>query len=237
MRNILLILVSVAILASCSTQKGVTRAKTYSQIYEEKPVSILVLPPINRSVKVEAKELFYSSMAAPISQFGYYVFPPLLTMEILKEESAYDSELFLDASMKRVGEAFGADAVLFTIIHDWRKTAIAAQMSVKVEYILKSTRTDAVLFSRVGDVNISFVEGSGSALGMLISTVLNTVMTKEIVGGRACNYYTLSDLPRGKYHPFYGKDSEIIAQPKEFNGSLSVQQAQSAANASASAVR
>ena len=70
MRNILLILVSVAILASCSTQKGVTRAKTYSQIYEEKPVSILVLPPINRSVKVEAKELFYSSMAAPISQFG-----------------------------------------------------------------------------------------------------------------------------------------------------------------------
>ena len=81
--------------------KKLLKKDAYSALYHEKPLSVLVLPPINRSVKVEAKEAFYSSLSAPIAQMGYYTLPPLLAMDILKEESAYDSELFFGQSTKK----------------------------------------------------------------------------------------------------------------------------------------
>ena len=91
MKKFLWALVAGGLLSSCSTV-SVTKSQRYPQVYAERPVSILVMPPINRSTKVDAKALFYSSLIVPLSQRGYYVFPPLLTMEILKEESAYDAE-------------------------------------------------------------------------------------------------------------------------------------------------
>jgi hypothetical protein len=216
MKHIIFVLASVILLSACSSTK-VTKSKQYASIYEEKPLSILVMPPINRSTKVEAKELFYSSLIVPLSQRGYYIMPPLLTMEILKEESAYDAELFIDSSMKRVGDLFGVDAVLFTTIHKWQKTTIASQVRVEVEYTLKSTHTDEVLFNRKGDIIYSPQSNTGSFLGNIISDMLTTALTKEIEIGRKCNVYTLQDLPAGKYSPSYGADGETYAGKASFS--------------------
>lgn len=199
-----LILLSI-VLASCSTTK-VMKSERYPHMYEEQPVSILVMPPINRSTKVEAKELFYSSLIVPLSLRGYYVMPPLLTMEILKEESAYDAEMFIESSMKQVGELFGVDAVLFTTIHEWNKTALLSQVRVIVEYTLKSTKTDEVLFNRKGDILYSPNANTGNILGNIIANALTTALTKEIEMGRKCNVYTLGDMPAGKYDPLVGTD-------------------------------
>lgn len=206
----------VVLFASCTATKLQTKSDTYKTIYEEKPLSILALPPINKSTKVEAKELFYSSLAIPFTLRGYYVMPPLLSMEILKEESAYDSEMFINSSMKKVGELFGVDAVLFTTIHEWTKTSIASQINVKIEYLLKSTKTDEVLFNRIGDVTLSISMNTGNILADMVGCMVATSLTKEIVVGRNCNIYTISDIPAGKYSPMFGKDGELNAQPKEF---------------------
>ena len=40
-------------------------------------------------------------------------------MAILKQESAYDSELFVNAPLSKFKEVFGADVALFTTIHKW----------------------------------------------------------------------------------------------------------------------
>lgn len=219
MKKIFLIAIAALVLASCA-QKLTPKRETYSHMYEEKPLTILTLPPINRSTKVEAKELFYSSLVVPLTLKGYYVLPPLLSMEIMKEESVYDAELLLNNSMKRVGEAFGVDAVLFTIIHDWRKTALAGQVNVSIEYILKSTKTDEILFNRKGNITYRPNVNTGSALGNLVGSMIATAMTKEISVGRSCNYYTLSDMPAGKYEPKFGLDGDTPAQPKEFSATL-----------------
>lgn len=211
---ILLIAVAVAV-SSCTVTKSLTKAEAYKGLYDEKPVAILALPPINRSTKVEAKELFYSSLVTPLTQKGYYLLPPLLTMEILKEESAYDAELFMDNSMTRVGEMFGVDAVLFTIIHEWTKTSIASQVKVDIEYIIKSTRTDEVLFTRRGAVIHDTSNSQGGLMGLAIG-MLASALTKEIVVGRSCNVYTLSDIPAGKYSPDYQKDGLTAAGEKQF---------------------
>jgi len=216
MKHILYIALLAILASSCSTGKLLPKSEAYKNVYEEKPLSILLLPPINRSTKVEAKEFFYSSLTVPFTLNGYYVMPPLLSMEILKEESAYDAELFINNSMKQVGDLFGVDAVLFTTIHDWRKTAIASQVNVKVEYLLKSTKTDEILFHRTGDVTLSISMNSGSLVGNIVGSMIATSLTKEIVVARNCNMFTISDIPAGKYSPDYGTDQNEKAQPAEF---------------------
>ncbi|MDR0907535.1 MAG: DUF799 domain-containing protein [Rikenellaceae bacterium] len=219
MKKIIYILIVACLVVSCSTTR-VTKSERYAEIYEEKPVSILVMPPINRSTKVEAKELFYSSLVVPLSQRGYYIMPPLLTMEILKEESAYDAEMFVGSSMRRVGELFGVDAVLFTTIHEWAKTTLAAQIRVVVEYTLKSTKTDEVLFSRKGDITYTPSSNSGNSLADVLSSMLTTALTSEIEVGRKCNVYTLGDLPAGKYSPSWGADGDTPSGAQSFKAQI-----------------
>lgn len=42
-------------------------------------------------------------------------------MELFRSESAYDSELFLEGSLKRFREIIGADAAMFTVIKAWER--------------------------------------------------------------------------------------------------------------------
>lgn len=219
MRTILICLLLAGTFAGCSSKKSLKK-DTYSALYREKPLSVLVLPPINRSVKVEAKEAFYSSLSAPIAQRGYYTMPPLLAMDILKEESAYDSELFLGQSTKKIGEVFGADAVLFTTIHNWTKVSIAQCIRVKIEYQMISTATDEVLFHRIGDITVNTSVNTGNAIGNIVASIVVTALSKEIIAGQRCNLYTFSDLPAGKYHADFGQDGEKKAQRKVFKANV-----------------
>ncbi len=209
------------IISSCSTPISLpTREKTYSVLYEQNPISIMILPPINRSTKVEAKELFYSSLIIPLTQRGYYVLPPYLTMSILQEESAYDAELYINNSIVRAGELFGADAALFTIIHKWDKSTIAGVINIDIEYILKSAKNDETLFHRRGDITLSIEMNTGSILGDIIGTMITTAITKEIGVARSCNIRSFLDIPFGYHSPYHNQDREITSQPKEFKETL-----------------
>jgi hypothetical protein len=218
MKQLFIIALGIVALTSCNTTIPISKQEAYKNLYEEKPLSILVMPPINRSVKVEAKEFFYSTLASPIAQKGYYIVPPLLAMEILKEESAYDAERFIDHSVMKFGEVFGIDAVLFTTIHEWSKSQINSRVTVKVEYLMKSAKTDEVLFHRTGEVALSTSVNTGSLIGDVVGSIVSTALTKEIVVGRKCNAYSLSDLPAGKYDDInFDKDGIQVSQPKEFS--------------------
>lgn len=199
----------------------VKKSQRYPLLYNERPKSIMILPPINKSVNVEAKEQFYSSLIVPLTLSGYYVLPPLLTIDVLKEESAYDAETFLNNSMKPVGALFGADAVLFTIIHNWEKSTVLNNITVKVEYMMKSTKTDSVLFHRIGRITYSSQLNSGNVWVDLLGQMLITSMQKEIEIGRKCNSYTLSDIPNGLYSPSFQADSIAPSGNKEFSVSVS----------------
>lgn len=95
MKKLLLVISALGILLSgCTTTAPVSKFSAYRGLYEARPVSVLIMPPINRSTNVEAKEYFHSTLNVPIANAGYYVIPPFLSMEILKRESAFDSELF-----------------------------------------------------------------------------------------------------------------------------------------------
>jgi hypothetical protein len=227
MKKITSILVlSMAFFYSCSTTQPILKTEAYKGMYSEKPLTVLLMPPINKTTSVDAKEYFHSTLNIPIANAGYYVIPTFLSMEILKRESAYDAELFLNYPLAKFNEVFGADVALFTIIHKWDKTY--GMVYVEVEYIIKSTKTNEILYSRRGQINYDTnvqVSGGGlaGALVGLAATAINTAATKYVDVARSANAYTFKDLPSGKYSPFNPKESTEFAGPKEFKITLNSQ--------------
>ena len=216
----------VAIFYSCSTTKPILKTEAYKGMYSEKPLTVLLMPPINRSTSIEAKEYFHSTLNIPIANAGFYVIPTFLSMEILKKESAYDAELFLNSPLTKFGDVFGADVALFTIIHKWDKTY--GMVYVEVEYIIKSIKTNEILYTRKGQINYDTniqVNNAGLAgdLMSIAATAINTAATKYVDVARITNTYTFKDLPSGKYSPINPNESNEYAGPKEFKVKLNSQ--------------
>jgi len=227
-KGIIFLIVSVLILSACTTTAPITKFVAYKQMYEEKPVAVLFMPPINRSTAVDAKEFFHATLNIPIANAGYYVIPPFFSMEILKQESAYDAELFLNVPLNKFGEVFGADLALFTIINKWDKNAFASAVYVEVEYIFKSIKTNEIVYQRKGSITCSTsvstgVGGAWGALANMVASAINTAVTKYVDVAKACNTYTFSDLPAGKYSPKYRIDGDEKAGKKEFKASVRLQ--------------
>lgn len=217
MKNIgfISILGIVVLLSSCASVQQ-PRNKQYSKMYEEKPVSIVIMPPINQTNSAEAKDFFYTTLYMPLCEKGYYVFSPYLTMDLFQSESAYDSELFLDSDLQTFKNVLGADAAMFTIIKSWSRNNVFGQITVGIEYVLRSTESGESLYHREGLITISLSQNSGnsSLLGMAIdlaTTVVSTATTDKVEAGRVCNTYVLNDMPVGKYDENYLKDGDIIA--------------------------
>lgn len=217
-KKYLLFIIVPLLLSACSPQ--ISRLTAYEKLYEEKPVSIMIMPPINKSTKVDAKMSFYNTLAIPLADNGYYAYPQYISMQVMKDQSAYDAELLIDKSMSIVNQTLGADAVLFTIIHDWRKVSIGNTVKVNIEYLIKSAKTDEILYNRIGTVKVNASSNTGNIFADLAVMIIKTAFTKEVAVARVCNDYTFTDIPKGKYSILYGKDQQSPAGKKEFSVSL-----------------
>ena len=216
MKKIIGIIMAVVSLASCSTPT--TLSQQYPGMYEEKPLSIAIMPPINQTTHAEAKDYFYTTMYMPLCEKGYYVYSPYLTMEMFQQESAYDAEMFLEADLTPFRNVLDADAAMFTIIKDWRRNNVGGMLTVKIEYILRSTKTGQTLYTREGEITVdTSIDGGSGGFGALvgmIATAINTAATDKVVAGRKCTAFVLTDLPAGKYSPMHEKDASNPAGKK-----------------------
>ena len=222
MKNILILLITAMAVVSCTTTK--TLGEQYPAMYDEKPVTIAIMPPINQTTHAEAKDYFYTTLYQPLCEKGYYVYSPYLTMEMFQQESAYDAEHFLQGDLTAFRNVLGADAAMFTIIKSWKRSNIGGRLTVDVEYILRSTKTGQTLYTREGNIKVdtSVSGGSGGfgALVGLLATAINTATTDKVIAGRKCNAFVLSDLPAGKYSELYEKDSTRPAGKKFVNATV-----------------
>ncbi len=221
-KAIYVIIAGVALfLSSCSPK--FTRLEQYPGMYEAQPVTLVVMPPINNTSNVDAKELLYTSISYPLIEAGYYVISPHLTMEMLKAESGYDAEMLIERDAAIFAQVFGADAVVFSVIDEWAKKGFGIQ--TKLHYIIKSTKDNSILFERTCDLYLDLSSNSGSSsngglLGALVdltASAVNTAVTKPIVAARKCNRYIFSDIPRGKYHPDFMNDGEVGASKRDIS--------------------
>ena len=184
-------------------------------MYIERPISILVLPPINETTAADAKEYYATTIAEPLSLYGYYVFPIEVVSEILKSEGVYDTETLLNVDPAKFREYFGADGVMYVRIKKWDTAyyVIGGNVSVGVHCLLKSTTSGDTIWE-YDDIVVynTSASSSGGGLGGLIAaviiTAIQTATTDYVPIAKQVNYRVLQTIPFGKYNPRCDQDRD-----------------------------
>jgi hypothetical protein len=200
------LLIIFSVLIGCSGKTP----KDFSNFYAHQPKSIVVVPVLNESPEISAASVFITSITRPLAERGYYVFPVHLTDLILRDFGLVEAGHIHQLPPSRFFELFGADAVLFVKIIDWSTKYIVIHSSVKVEmeYVLKDTKTGAILWQN----RQSYVHKSGSGgglIGALVSAAVNALVTDYLPLARKANVSVLNPprgFPAGQYHSEYRKD-------------------------------
>lgn len=215
-RKIKMAVVGTAVLMiGCAT----TPPKDYSKFREADPKSILIVPAVNRSVDVDAPDYFLSTIVLPVAERGYYVFPVNLVKRLLEDDALSDANLVHDADPTRLGEIFGADAILYVTIERWdaRYVVLSTTVTVEFDYILKSGVTgDELWRTRYRMV----YQPSGGSSGDPLANLIAEAVVAAIVKAKP-NYIPLTQqanraavslphigLPAGPYREQYRNDTD-----------------------------
>lgn len=197
-------------LAGCETVE--TKQEAFPRMYgESRPDSILVVPAVNKSTAADATDYINATLAQPLANAGYYVFPIPLSAMIFNREGILDGEQLKAVPKSIFARNFGADSVLFVTINKWDKNyaVLAANVTVGMSYVLVSTKDDSILWSYEQEVVVD-TSGDSSAglLGAIIATAIQTATTDYMPVAVQVNAGAMNTLPVGKYHPRVGSDGE-----------------------------
>ena len=218
-------ILAILLLSACAPKMS-TKLAEFPMMYEERPASILILPPINESTAADAKEYYSTTIQEPLAFAGYYTFPYPITSEILKMEGIYDTELLVNLPLSKFKEYFGADAVLFTTIKKWDLSymIIASTLTVSIDCKLKSTTSNQILWKYTGTVVVDLSGGNagGGLAGLIVKVVVAAVQSAVAdyaPYARQANYRALTSMPYGKYHSEHNKDQQVqfVDQTPEAN--------------------
>ena len=204
---------ALLLLSACA---GAPKRYDYAHFRTEAPRSILVVPVINKSVDVNAPDYFLATIATPLAERGYYVFPVNMVKSVLSDDGLSDANLVHSGDPRRLGELFGADTVMYISIERWdaRYAVLTTAVTVELSYSLKSAHTGQELWSNQQRV-VYQPHAGGGGLGGLIANAITAAMAKA-----APNYMPLahqanngainvkgSGLPAGPYDDLFGKDT------------------------------
>jgi hypothetical protein len=125
------------------------RSKVYTAFREANPRSILIVPPVNRSMDVRAPGLLLTILPIPVAERGYYVFPVNLVKRVMEDEGLSDPNLVHGGDAARLCNLFGADAVLFVTIENWvvEQHGVDVRLFLEFDFVLKDGRTGDTLWS------------------------------------------------------------------------------------------
>jgi len=216
-----IILALGGIFAGCT--QHVTKHEFAPNMYEERPIAILVLPPINKSTAADAKEYYTTTVAEPLTNMGYYVFPMEVVNEVLKQEGLFDTETMFNVPPGKFKEYFGADAVMYVTILEWNTQYLvtSGSVNVKIASELRSTTTGEVLWFYDDRVSVSTTGETGGATGLAgllvqaVTTAIKTAATDYVPLARQANAKILLALPYGKYNKEYDKDRQMKIEKKK----------------------
>ncbi|MDD4829308.1 MAG: GNA1162 family protein [Bacteroidales bacterium] len=191
------------------------RIVSYPKMYSEKPKSILLIYPWNRSKNQYASEMYLINISKELSQKGYYIIPTMLTLEKHKQDTMFSSHYIKNDEIRKYKEEFGVDAVMFLTIYSLSKPWWSTNINSVAEYCLISTSTTDTLFYRKADFNYDSpippykVNKSAETYEMEPRTIplFGTCFQMQ--------RSVFMDFPYGPYHKKYLKDQKKFSYQKE----------------------
>lgn len=228
MKRLLIIALFSATLFITGCTPTITKEEYAPGMYAEHPRSILVLPPINKSTAADAKDFYLATVAEPLTNCGYYVYPIDVVYEILKQEGLSDAETMLNVPPQKFKQFFGTDAIMYVSILSWNTSyyVIAGNVTVSINCVVKSTTTGKVLWVYDGTLKLDTSGDSGNLPGLagliakVATTAIKTAATDYVPIAQKLNGAVFSTMPFGAYHPLFDQDQKtsIVKQEhKELN--------------------
>ncbi|MBC7413780.1 MAG: DUF799 family lipoprotein [Herminiimonas sp.] len=215
-RFVKLVVVATAmlfVLSGCAVQQA---RKDYGSFRDASPRSILVVPVINKSVEVDAPDYFLSTIARPLAERGFYVFPVHLVKRVMEDDGLSDADMVHAGEPQRLGKLFGSDAVMYISIERWdaQYLILATAVTVEMKYTLKSVATGETLWANSQKLVYQPQNNSGGGIAGLVAMAITAAITKA-----APNYVPLAQqanfmaiytkgqgLPAGPYDAAFNKD-------------------------------
>ncbi|HXZ06426.1 MAG TPA: DUF799 domain-containing protein, partial [Paraburkholderia sp.] len=132
-----------------------------------KPLSILVLPPVNETTDVNATYGMLSQMTMPLAEAGYYVVPVAVAEETFRHNGLTTPTDIQQVAPAKLRGIFGADAALYTKVTQYGSVYLVFDSTtvVKAEAKLVDLKTGDVLW-----------QGSARATGKEIGVNANADM-------------------------------------------------------------
>ncbi len=180
---------TVLLLAGCAS--GPTTVYDYTKLKDENPLSILVLPPLNESLDVNASYSFLSQVTYPLAESGYYVFPVAMVNDLFKHNGITEPGEIHAVPAEKLREIFAADAVVYLKITEYGTSykVLTSDTRVTAEARLVSLKTGEELWAGAASASTAEQQNNNSSLvAMLvvamIDQVANTLNNKghEIAG-------------------------------------------------------
>ena len=171
MKNTLLILIFL-FLTACQT----TAPYDYTKLNNSKPRSILVIPPLNNSLEVNAPYTFLSTISRPLAEKGYYVLPVAVVDLFFKENGLPTPVEMNSVSLDKIRTITGADAVLYVTINNWGQNfQVFSSVTVTSSTAkLVDTQTGELLW----DARFHFEQGSDDGGAGLVGALVSAVATQ-----------------------------------------------------------
>ncbi|RVU34415.1 hypothetical protein EOE67_15310 [Rheinheimera riviphila] len=188
MKNIQLFaaLVLAIMLTGCVTAPT---AMDYTAFKQSNPKSILVLPPINHTTEIIAPYGVLANVTVPLAEAGYYVFPVALVDETFKNNGLTVAEDIHAVPSKKLGEIFGADAVMYIEVQEYGTSyaILSSDTVVVVQAKLVDNKTNEILWqgsarAASSEQNSDNSNGFG-VVGMLVEAAVTQIFETALDTG------------------------------------------------------
>ncbi|CAB5502016.1 Phosphonate ABC transporter phosphate-binding periplasmic component (TC 3.A.1.9.1) [uncultured Gammaproteobacteria bacterium] len=177
-QRISLVAIFATFISGCQT----VEPYDYTAFKKSKPRSIVIIPPNNNSIEVNAPYIYLSTLTRPLAEKGYYVLPVAVIDRFLKENGLPTPAEMNNISLDKIDKHIGADAVLYITIEEWGQKFLVFSSVTEIAARLKlvDVKTGVVLWESTAFASKNSGDGGGSLAGMLINAVVSQVMESSI---------------------------------------------------------
>jgi hypothetical protein len=166
-------------LSACASQHPQQQAD-YTAFHNSKPHSILVLPPVNQTLDVNATYGMLAQMTMPLAEAGYYVVPVAEMDETFKHNGLTTPSDIQNVPAGKLRQIFGADAALYTAVTNYgtKYQVVGSNTVVTANAKLVDLRSGDELWqgsASANDKEVGQTYAASGLVGMLATAVVTQV--------------------------------------------------------------
>jgi hypothetical protein len=155
-------------------------AYDYTAFMKARPTTLLVMPPLNESLEVNATPGVWAQTTLPLAEAGYYVLPVTLVDETFRQNGVPTAQDAQDIPLQKLHEFFGADAAVYIKVKKYGTSyaVIASETRVEVEARIVDLRSGDLLWQGSAAATSAERQNSGGGLiGVLVTAVIQQIIS------------------------------------------------------------